>query len=313
MIQNKRGLSDIVTTLLLVVLGLVAIIGVWVVVANVLKSGEQQTTSSFGTFFIALKMQKVSIDMTGNLVVLVEREVGEGDLKSINFIISDGTNSKVITKDTTLSELGTQTFTLSPTELDSLGLINEVSIAPIFGDGKVGQKVDTSKNIIQNALSFTTTFVSSPIPESGNYYTYWMIYSGSYLIQSGDYLQYDVYCNSSNFECLGGMEIEGGDFTGRSYDLVDQNGLQNFTGDYSSKKGQWYHREMPLNSISGKTITEVSVVEESNHVNTYNYYYRNIVITNAGPIKKTFYSGGQPQANELNYGAGNINSAVVPL
>ena len=45
---NKRGLSTIVVTLILVVLSLVAVGVVWAVISNLLKTGEQQSTSSFG-------------------------------------------------------------------------------------------------------------------------------------------------------------------------------------------------------------------------------------------------------------------------
>ncbi len=308
--MNKKGLSTIVVTLILIVLSLVAVGVVWVVVSNLLNTGTQQANFQFGTLFLDLKISKVAVDINGNLSLAVQRGAGQGDLTGIAFIISDGTNSQVVKKDSTMQELGSTTFTLTPSDLGSLGVIKDVSIAPILTGGQVGQKSDETTNIIQNALSFTTTHSGS-----GNLYTYWLIYSGSYPIISGDYLEYDVYCDISNSVCDGGMEIEGTGWNGRGLGLTDQNSLNNVysgSGDYSSKKGQWYHRKVSLTSAVGKTILMVSPDEESDLNTNYHYYYRNVVITNAGAIKNIFYNGGQPQSNRLNYGSGNTNSGVVP-
>ena len=102
---NKRGLSTIVVTLILVVLSLVAVGVVWAVISNLLKTGEQQSTSSFGQIFLNLKVQNVNLKTNGDVDVTVQRNSGTGDLKAINFIVSDGTNSKVIKKTTSLQEL----------------------------------------------------------------------------------------------------------------------------------------------------------------------------------------------------------------
>ncbi|MEK6827211.1 MAG: hypothetical protein AABX99_01880 [Nanoarchaeota archaeon] len=84
-IDDKRGLSTIVVTLILVVLSLVAVGVVWAVISNLLKTGEQQTTSSFGQLFINLNIQNVNIKSGGDVDVMVTRNSGVGDLKAINF------------------------------------------------------------------------------------------------------------------------------------------------------------------------------------------------------------------------------------
>ena len=86
------------------------------------------------------------MDSNGNLLVTVSRGTGQGDLKEIDFIVSDGKNSQVIKKPTTLSELGTSTFTLTPADLTGLSTISEVDIAPVINSGgsnQVGSKVDS--------------------------------------------------------------------------------------------------------------------------------------------------------------------------
>jgi hypothetical protein len=141
--RDKKGLSTIVVTLLLIVLSLVAVGAVWLVVANVLKSGTQQTTSSVGQLFLSLEVQNVNMKSNGDVDVTVQRNTGAGDLKEINFIVSDGTNSKVIKKPTTLQELGAQTFTLAYSELGAIA-IKEISVAPITADSSGQETVGNS-------------------------------------------------------------------------------------------------------------------------------------------------------------------------
>jgi hypothetical protein len=62
MIGNKKGLSDIVITLLIVVLSLVAIGGVWFVVRNVLNTGNQQTDVGAKCLAIAVDATRVTCE-----------------------------------------------------------------------------------------------------------------------------------------------------------------------------------------------------------------------------------------------------------
>ena len=87
-------------------------------------------------------------DSSGNLLVTLSRGTGQGDLKEIDFIVSDGKNSQVIKKPTALSELGTSTFTLTPADLTGLSTATEIDIAPVINSGgsdQVGSKVDSKK------------------------------------------------------------------------------------------------------------------------------------------------------------------------
>ena len=88
------------------------------------------------------------MDSNGNLLVTVSRGTGQGDLKEIDFIVSDGKNSQVIKKPTTLSELGTSTFTLTQTDFAGISGNMQIDIAPVINSGgqdQVGNKVDSKK------------------------------------------------------------------------------------------------------------------------------------------------------------------------
>jgi len=125
--KNKIGLSTIVVTLIITVLSLVAIGVVWVVIRNVLTTGSDD---------IGLEQFTTKLEIThayehsGTISVVVKRGSGEGTLTKIKFILIAGDNSEIITQDSSLEELQSNTFTLTPSELSSLS-ISTVSVVPV--------------------------------------------------------------------------------------------------------------------------------------------------------------------------------------
>ncbi len=148
----KRGLSTILVALILILVSLAAVGIVWIVVRNLLNSETQQISSGIGQFFISLELQSVYVKSNGDVDITVKRNVGVGDLTAINFIISDGVNSKAVKKDVNLSELETGTFTISASEFsDKVGLVKGVSIVPTVGF-KEGNIADSEEVSNKNAL-----------------------------------------------------------------------------------------------------------------------------------------------------------------
>ncbi len=126
--MKKRGMSAVVTTLLIILLAIVAVGVVWVVVKNLVSKGSEEITLTGLT--LDLEIIKASVN-DGNLSITVKRNSGEGNLVGINFIISDGDYSDVLRRDTTLQQLGVGTFVF---ELDTIavGDIRSISVAPIY-------------------------------------------------------------------------------------------------------------------------------------------------------------------------------------
>lgn len=139
----KRGMSAVVTTLLIILLTIVAIGVVWVVVKNVIDKGSDRI--SLDQLTIDLEIIKATVD--GDVLnVTVQRKTGAGNLIAIDFIMSDDFNAAVTRRDTTLQELGIKTFSFDLTQLD-VGNITSISVAPVFesdsGKELIGEAVDT--------------------------------------------------------------------------------------------------------------------------------------------------------------------------
>ncbi len=162
--MNRRGMSAVVTTLIIILLAIVAVGIIWVVVKNILDKGRDEITLTGIT--LDLEITKVVVDDNGTpdddtddkLLVTVKRNPGEGNLVGINFIIGDGDNSVVVTRDTTLAELGFQTFTFTLSAL-AVVEITSISVAPIFET--------SSGNEITGEIKDTTTSDSGDLGTGG--------------------------------------------------------------------------------------------------------------------------------------------------
>src|SRR3989338_1475389 len=109
---NKKGLSTVVTTLIIVLLVIVAIGIIWAVIGNLIRTGSEEVNT--GRISVSLDVRRVEADASGGVNVVVKRNIGEGDLQEVKVILSDGTNTQVVTKPLTLEELGEETIQISP-------------------------------------------------------------------------------------------------------------------------------------------------------------------------------------------------------
>ena len=115
--KDKRALSEVVTTLIIILLVLVAIGIVWVVVNSVLQSGTQQLDISAKC--LAVDLQFVSIDETaaGVYSVTLKRTDSGDDLDGVKIVLFNAaSNSPVVEfgKAVTSLETVTSTVTTSP-------------------------------------------------------------------------------------------------------------------------------------------------------------------------------------------------------
>lgn len=142
--KDRKGLSEVVTNLLLILLVLVAVGVVWVVVSNILSQGAGGI--EFGQFTFDLKIQSAYVSGT-DIIVGVRRSPGGGELSGMKFIFTNSTEIIVVRRDVALEELEERIFTFNSTEISGISAGDEVSIAPIYsssGTEKAGNPTDTA-------------------------------------------------------------------------------------------------------------------------------------------------------------------------
>jgi flagellin-like protein len=123
--MKKRGLSNIIAVLLMVMITIVAIAIVWFVLRGIIQKNTEEIRLSKFTIDLDIETLKIT-ELT--LTTRIKRNPGEGDLKGINFLVFDGANTHVFEKlDIELNPLERKTFIL-----DYTGEITKLSIAPIF-------------------------------------------------------------------------------------------------------------------------------------------------------------------------------------
>ncbi|MCX6746504.1 MAG: hypothetical protein NTU63_00005 [Candidatus Pacearchaeota archaeon] len=128
--MQKKGLSTIVTTLIIIVLVLVAIGIVWIVVRNVIQTGTEGVGLS--QFTLNAEIKDVTADnVSDNVNLTVKRNPGEGEISKIKFIFSIETDSEIVTEEVSLKELEERRFNFHLTKLHVSDLVS-ISIVPII-------------------------------------------------------------------------------------------------------------------------------------------------------------------------------------
>lgn len=142
---RKRGLSSVVTTLLIILVAIVAIGIVWVVIKNVLNQG----TSGIGISQFTLDLGIKSAYINGQIVnVDVRRSAGQGNITGVHFIFHNGTSSVGIDKEISLAPLEEKSFVFTADEVGGIENLELVSVAPLFSSGgknQVGDITDTAE------------------------------------------------------------------------------------------------------------------------------------------------------------------------
>lgn len=189
-------MSDVVVSLLMILLVLLAIGIVWVVVSGILKSGSEEVNIS--GLILDMKITDVKFNayfQPDKLNVKVKRNPGEGDVSGIKFIFEGDDFVKEIERTVDINELDEKEFPF--TDVDIFGSvkfgswgINKISIIPTLisdsGKEKEGKVED------EVVLSCSDT-------ENG-YFTY---FKGTITTSFGRYDDDCIGTELQEFGCLG--------------------------------------------------------------------------------------------------------------
>lgn len=124
---------------------------------------------------------------------------------------------------------------------------------------------------------------------SSNQYLYSYIPTSAYTIQSGDFLEYDIFLESNQPQI--GTDVHFANGSLRDAGVYDQNGVYVHPSvdlrPYAY--GKWYRRRMPITSSTGgstigQSLSYVNVVCEIDTAGTYVAYYKNIAITDGNGV-----------------------------
>lgn len=143
--NSNKGLSAVITSLLLILLSLVAIGIIWVVVKNLMDNATSGI--SFDRFSLNLGIKSAYTDNI-EVKVVVRRTAGVGNLTGIYFIFSDGTSSSDVKRSFALKELEERTFAFSSAEVGGISSVKTVSVSPIYqsgGSDVIGGITDTAE------------------------------------------------------------------------------------------------------------------------------------------------------------------------
>jgi len=132
--MQKKGLSAVITAVIMIVLVLVAIGIVWYVYKGVIESGTDQIESETACLNIDLEITGHECDDTagsdgGLASITVKRGTGSDiELSSIKVVVSSNTESKTITSDGNLELLSSKTITITESDEND----NKVEVAAVI-------------------------------------------------------------------------------------------------------------------------------------------------------------------------------------
>ncbi|MCK5613723.1 LamG domain-containing protein [Candidatus Pacearchaeota archaeon] len=222
--MNKRGISGVVVTVILIAMavGLVAI--VWVVVANMVDEGLGSAVA--GSSRVALKIDDSGIKTTATgYSVKIDRTVGEGELAKVKFILTDSEdNSKVVEYDSSMEQSESSRFNFD---------------LELFGEGKLKDLVEVKVvpiivlNEQETELGTTDTLVieNMPVTAEDDLVGYWKLNNNagdssgngnSGINNNVGFVEDGERGTVGVFDGVTGTEVE-----------VPANTMFDFTGDYT--------------------------------------------------------------------------------
>src|SRR3989304_8239596 len=113
--KNKRGLAEIITSVLLVSIALAAIAVFWVVVQNVIQTTTEKINIEKQT--VNLQVESTNLQGNGDLLVKVRRNAGPGNVGGGNLIVPGGGGSKAVQKNVGIGELEEKKYLISKNEI----------------------------------------------------------------------------------------------------------------------------------------------------------------------------------------------------
>lgn len=143
--SNKKGLSAVVVTLILVLLAIVAVGVVWAVVNGILQTSSGQIGQGTACLDISVSATNVVAGASaGTYDVTLKRTSTGGDLEGVKMTIFNNTGNSPV-KDVPGNIAPLETKTLTAISFDnSTGLANKIEVTPYLNQGGTNTSCSTS-------------------------------------------------------------------------------------------------------------------------------------------------------------------------
>ena len=139
MIKRKQGLSAIVTTLIIVLLALVAVGIIWVVISNLIDEGVTQVDLSSKCLKIDVKAVSVDCANPALCDVTLTRGAGGEAIAGVKIVFYEGTTGGSVTTETgNIEILGTSSITGVASGLTAP---DSVKVSPYFIDDSGNEEI----------------------------------------------------------------------------------------------------------------------------------------------------------------------------
>ncbi len=164
--SSKKGLSEVVTTIIIILIVLAAIAILWAALSGFLSSGAKSI--NLGGVALDFVVNSATVNYsTGIAAVKVTRNSGivNETVTALKFIVADSKNSDIFTVNLPngFPELATRTFDLNLTQSKILNLsdIKSISVAPVYLTGTGTSQVGPAQSQFQFAGLGNVTVGSS--------------------------------------------------------------------------------------------------------------------------------------------------------
>lgn len=302
--MEKRGLSAVITTLLIILLVMVAIAVVWGVISNIVNKGSDQI--GLGAFTVDVEVQKVIVN-EGSIDVLIHRKKGQGDLTGLKIIVSDGVEKQTFDiENPGLDELATKKINI-PYE----GVVKSVSIAPT-----ISQSGSEQQQNIQDELQIDTRDAIKNIPGL----IYWWSLDGNTNDNKGTH---NLLLGDIGGVCTTDGEapptyVEGkfnqGILLDGCLDIIQTNAQAPFAGNTSSTFSGWINiKSNPIGSPGAGIIGYIIDYPTSLIINPQGNLTYTITYFVSQPEKAYYVTSLQPTKNQWNYVAATYKDQIATI
>jgi len=143
--MNKRGLSGVVTVVLIIMISVIAVLILWVLVRGLLDKSSEEMSANF----IGVDVDIVNVELIGDeLKVTVKRGAGGGNIDKIKIVARNNEDSMLFSSNSGISVLESKTYNFE------LYISNPIKIEvyPVIlikGKEKIGHVLDEKDISIQ--------------------------------------------------------------------------------------------------------------------------------------------------------------------